>query len=179
MKLIHAIAFLNCYRVQWHRTRMKQTQAQKSGILEQDPLPWHQEEMSKQLLNYSLQKKKERRKNLQKEGKHPYKKWSHFKEKKFRRLQKESYSVYKADKIFAKKFLNSSLLVPLSLQRSRFLGHNCLASPPKTSTMTFKLHWQGVKKRKKEAKNQSWISQQTLRLGGVFSSYPFLSVFIC
>lgn len=57
---------------------MKQIQAQKSGIMGEDPLPWHQEEMSKQLLNYSLQEKKRGNKGgggrgkkdlLQKEGK--------------------------------------------------------------------------------------------------------------
>jgi len=42
---------------------MKQTQAQKSGVLEQGPLPRHQEQMSKQLLNYSFQEKRKEKKN--------------------------------------------------------------------------------------------------------------------
>ena len=96
-----------------------------------------------------LYRKKGRgKKPYKKEEKHPYKKWSYFKEKNLRGCRKRCYSVCKADKIFAKKFSDSSLLVPLSLQSSPFLGHNCLASPP----ITFELYWQRVKKRKRRQK---------------------------
>lgn len=71
---------------------MKQIQAQKSGIMGEDPLPWHQEEMSKQLLNYSLQEKKRGnkggggggRKTYYKKKEKSYKNCNFFKEKKLR-----------------------------------------------------------------------------------------------
>lgn len=152
MKLINAIAFLNCYCVQWHRTHMKHTQAQKSGILEQGPLPWHQEEMSKQLLNYSLQEKRKEKNPTKRRKKTLYKRWSYFKEKSLRGCKKRVTQSARLINLFAKKLSSSSLLVPLSLQRSRFLRHNCLACPPKTSPITFKLYWQRLKKRKRRQK---------------------------
>lgn len=69
--------------------------------------------MNEELLNYSLQqKRKVKKKNLQKEGKKNLQKMVILYCKKFKRLQKKSYLVCKADKIFAKEFSNSSLLVP-------------------------------------------------------------------
>lgn len=159
--------------MQWHRTCMKQTQAQKSDILEQGSLPWHQGEMNEELLNYSLQQKRKVKKKIyKKKEKKTYKKWSYFIAKNLRGCKKRVTRSAKLITFLLKSFQILPYLFLLSL-----FGIQLSSISPKASPVIFKLYWQRVKKKKKEAKNESWISQQILRLGGVFS-YPSLCIYL-
>lgn len=101
------------------------------------------------------------------------------KKKKSKRLQKKSYSVCKANEFFFSQniFKLFPTCSPLPLIRQVFgtqLSTNPSPKPPQVHlNYTDKEWW----KKKKEAKNRSWISQQTLRLERVLSFNP-LSAFI-